>query len=113
MSEVIDAPAKAGARLCRDCRHAEPRPSLVWRLLGVHTTGDWGFARCLHPAARKPGELPDRTDLVTGGRRPERAEQYFCSIERADDREGQCGEDGRLWEARDVAAAQGRFRGPT
>jgi hypothetical protein len=116
MSEVIDAPAKAGVRLCRDCRHAEPRPSLVRRLLGVHTTSDWHFARYLHPAARKSSELPNRSDLVTGGRRPERVEQFLCSVERADERNGhcndRCGEDGQLSEAREIAAAPGRFRSP-
>jgi hypothetical protein len=53
---------------------------------------------------------------VTGGRRPERVEQFLCSVERADERNGhcndRCGEDGQLSEAREIAAAPGRFRSP-
>jgi len=70
-------------KLCKDCKHCEPRPykngPIRKFLFGV----DYEFAKC---------GAPPFADLVTG------EAGAFCDLLRQNNDE--CGEDGKLWEAK-------------
>ena len=70
-------------KICRDCKHFIPNPPLP------------EFARCAKAPKGNP-ELP-KISIVTGD---PSEDYYFCKTIRQSEVKGDCGADGKLWEAK-------------
>lgn len=84
----------AEVKLCKDCHWCRPVREL--NILWWPTKNSWKYAKCGYPHLLT--NIPERPNLVSGGKLPVVIDRGYCNILRNYD--DYCGPVGKYWEAK-------------